>query len=112
VGVTQKVSSTASSAGGASTERANFQNFNFTKQLDKASPKLALACASGTHIDRIVVELHRAGGNKVKFMEYILHNCIISKVETAAGGDFPFEHVSINYGKVDTLSTEGPTGGV
>jgi type VI secretion system secreted protein Hcp len=104
--VTQKVSKTASSAGGATAERATFQDFKFTKQLDKASPKLALACAAGTHIDNIVVEICRAGGDKVKFMEYKMSNCIISKVSTESGGEFPFETVSINFGKIQWCYTQ------
>jgi type VI secretion system secreted protein Hcp len=100
MGLSQTVSSTASSAGGASAERADFQEFSFEKELDKASPKLALACAAGTHIDKILVEICRAGSDKVKFMEYQLTNCIISKVKTASGGAFPYDTVSINYGKI------------
>jgi type VI secretion system secreted protein Hcp len=57
--------STASSAGGASEERVDFNGFGFTKSLDKASPLLALACASGKHIDTIVLELCRAGSVSV-----------------------------------------------
>jgi type VI secretion system Hcp family effector len=72
--VGQRVSRTASSAGGATTERADFSEFGFTKLLDKATPKLTLACAAGTHIDKIVVEICRAGSNKVKFMDYTLTN--------------------------------------
>lgn len=104
--VTQKISKTASSAGGATTERVTFQDLKFTKLLDKASPKLALACAAGTHIDNIVVEICRAGGDKVKFMEYKMSNCLISKVSTESGGDFPFENVSINFGKIQWCYTQ------
>lgn len=105
-GVNQKVSTTASSAGGASAERASFQDFSFIKQLDKSSPKLSMACADGTHIDTIIIELCRAGSEKVKFMEFRLANCIISKVSMESGGDFPFENVSINYGKIEWCYTQ------
>ena len=44
-GVRQTVSTTASSAGGASAERADFREFKLRKLLDKASPKLAQASA-------------------------------------------------------------------
>jgi len=60
-GVKQTVSIIASSAGGATAERAEFHDFMIRKLLDKSSPKLALACAAGTHIDEIVLELCRAG---------------------------------------------------
>jgi type VI secretion system secreted protein Hcp len=105
IGVTQRSSATASSAGGGSTERADFNDFTISKDLDKASPKLALSCAAGTHINNIVVEICRAGDEKVKFMEYKMTNCIISNV-SASGSDagkdgaFPSESVSINYGKI------------
>jgi type VI secretion system secreted protein Hcp len=105
-GVTQTVSSTASSSGGASAERADFQDFSITKQLDKATPKLAVACADGTHIDTILVELCRAGTEKIKFMEYKMTNCIIGGVSTNGGGDFPTETVNINYGKIEWSYTQ------
>jgi type VI secretion system secreted protein Hcp len=47
--IMQRVSTTASSAGGASAEKADFSNLRFTKLMDKSSPQLALACAKGTH---------------------------------------------------------------
>ena len=47
LGIQQPTSATASSSGGATAERANFQDFTIVKALDKASPKLALACANG-----------------------------------------------------------------
>lgn len=107
-GLTQSTSSTASSSGGASAERANFQNFSFTKQLDFASPALALACADGTHIDEIIIELCRAGTDKVKFMEYKLNNCIISgvSVQGAGSGDLPTENVTIDFGKISWVYTQ------
>ena len=102
-GVSQTVSSSASSAGGASAERASFQDFTFSKQLDIATPALALACADGTHIDEVTIELCRSGTDKVKFMEYKLTNCLISNVNVTGGSngsELPTEHVSLNYGKI------------
>lgn len=104
-GVTQRSSATASSVGGGSSERADFNDFIITKELDKATPKLALACAAGTHINNIIVEICRAGDEKVKFMEYKMTNCIISNVsesgsDAGSEGSFPKESVSIDYGKI------------
>ncbi|MCP3928521.1 MAG: type VI secretion system tube protein Hcp [Bacteroidetes bacterium] len=106
VKVSQKVSDTVSSAGGASAERADFSDFSFVKQVDSASPRLVLACADGTHIDKIVIEFCRAGTDKIKFMEYKLSNCIISEVSMVAQGDFPVEKVNINYGKIEWSYTQ------
>lgn len=81
--------------------------FQFEKFLDKASPKLALACAAGTHIDKIAVELCRAGGDKIKYMELIMSNCMISGYTIIGDGQdaFPLESVSIDYGKVEWVYT-------
>ncbi len=124
-GLTQRTSATASSAGGGSAERADFHDFSFTKQLDKATPKLAIACADGTHIDSVLVEVCRAGTEKVKFMEIKMSNCIISNATISGGesekqakSEFPKESISINYGKIEWAYTVqkrqggGPAGNV
>jgi len=85
----QKASSTSSSAGGASVGRVNFKEFTFFKLVDVATPALALACADGTHIDTVVLELCRAGGEKLKFMEYKLSNCLCMSMFSRLIQDFP-----------------------
>ena len=107
VAYSQNISSAPSSAGGKSAERADFSDFTFSKFIDKASPLLALACASGTHIDNVIVELCRAGGEKIKFMKYKLTNCIISSVKAESKGKrfFPKEHININFGKIEWFYT-------
>lgn len=109
LGQSQNVSTTASSAGGASAERGSFQDFCFSKLLDKASPRLAEACAAGTHIDTIIVELCRAGTDKIKFMEYRLTNSVVSSVKTSSGdpnNSFPVELVKIDFGKIEWSYTQ------
>lgn len=82
-GVSQLASGSASSGGGRSAERCDFQDFSITKTLDKASPKLALFCCNGTHIGKISMELCRATGDKQKYMEYVMSDVIVSSVSTS-----------------------------
>jgi type VI secretion system secreted protein Hcp len=100
-GANQPTSGTASSSGGASAERANFHDFTIEKTLDMASPKLAIACAGGQAFKSVSLELCRAGGDKMKYMEYKLTNCIISSITNNGGGGEPSESLSFNYGKVE-----------
>ncbi len=106
-GVTQPASGTDSSAGGATAERANFSELSIRKTVDKASPKLSVACADGTHIKEIIIEVCRAGGDKLKYLEYKLSNCIISSVSTVGGGGAePTGSISFNYGKIQWTYTQ------
>ncbi len=102
--IAQKVSRCASTAGGASAERADFSEFTITKMLDKSSPLLAQACAEGRHINSIVIELWRAG--KVKYMAYQLTNCMISSVSTYGDDGFPEENIALNVGRFEIVYTQ------
>ncbi|GAW67102.1 type VI secretion system effector [Geoanaerobacter pelophilus] len=108
--VMQRPSGSASTAGGASSERANFSDFNIVKALDKASPKLFEACATGRHIPTVMLELCRAGGDKLKYMEYKLSNVIISMNRPGgtshADESLPLEEISFNYGKIELAYTQ------
>ena len=109
-GVSQTASGSASSGGGASSERADFQDFSIVKALDKASPKLAVACADGTHIAEVVLAPCRAGGEKLQYMEYKLTDCIITAVRPGGSSkgqeSLPLEEVSFNYGRIEWTYTQ------
>jgi type VI secretion system secreted protein Hcp len=109
-GASQPASATASSAGGASSGRVNIQDFSFTHYLDKASPKLFEAVCTGKHFPSVVVELCRAGGDKLKYMEYKLSNVMIGSVgrggDSKGDDDVPIESVSLNFGKIEMNYTQ------
>lgn len=113
----QQVSSTKSSAGGASSGRAQHGDFALTKFVDKSSPKLYEAVSNGKHLGKAKIEVCRAGGGQVKFMEITLEEVMISRVQldsppsngagAAAGNDhLPTETVHLNYGKIEWVYTQ------
>ncbi len=112
-GVSQMASSTASSSGGGSVQRADFQDLAIVKLMDSASPLLFKACAEGAHCDEVKLELCRAGGDKLKYMEYKLTDVIISSVSIGGGGGGePTESVTFNYGQiVQTYTKQARKGG-
>jgi len=108
--ITQPASASASTAGGGTTERCQHADLTVVHYLDKASPKLAEACCKGTHIKEVIIELCRAGGDKVKYMEIKMEKAIVSNVRPVGdpkGADgFPIESVSFNYGTISWTYTQ------
>lgn len=103
-GHSMPISKRTSSTHGATLGRVDFDTFAFSKLIDKSSPLLMSACAAGTHINDITVELCRAGTDKVKFMAYKFKNSLISSVLTSSGdpnNGFPVELVKISFGKIE-----------
>ncbi len=61
-------SNAAGSGGGAG--KATFQDMHFTMKVDKASPKLMLACATGQHIPSIKFTVTRTDGETGETTDY------------------------------------------
>ena len=106
-GESQMVSRTASSSGGGTSARVDMQDLSVVKTLDKASPLICLACAEGKHIKEVTLELCRAGGDKMPYMEYKMSNVIVSSVSVGGGGGGePTESLTFNYGKIQWTYTQ------
>ena len=99
-GMEQPSSATDSSAGGGTTERVNIDDFSIVKHLDKASPKIYEFCCNGKHIKDATLELCRAGGDKLKYLEVKMEHVVISSAhpggQSHAEDGFPTEAVSFN----------------
>ena len=108
-GASQSSAGERSTGGAASSQRVSMQDFSIVKQLDKASPKLFLACCKGEHIPEVKLELCRATGDKSKYMEYKMTDVLISSFRKGAasqGGEgLPMEEVAFNFGKIEWTYT-------
>jgi type VI secretion system secreted protein Hcp len=108
-GASQPASPSRSAGGAASAARVNVQDLSIVHALDKASPKLFLACCKGDHIKEVTLELCRATGDKQKYMQYKLTDVLVSSVHpggSSKGSDvLPLEEVAFNYGKIDMTYT-------
>jgi len=101
----QATSGTASSHGAHAGQRVDIADFSLGKTIDKASPKLFLACCDGEHIGDVTIELCKAGGDKQKYMTYKFTDVLVSSVRpggSSHGGDaLPLEEVSFRFSKVN-----------
>ena len=101
------VSSTADGGGGGGgAGRATLKALSIVKTIDKASPVLALKCATGQHIPQVVLTVARPGGSNSPFMEYKLTDVLITSVQQSGSGDaLPLEEVSFTYGSIQLTYT-------
>jgi type VI secretion system secreted protein Hcp len=92
----------AGSAGRA-TGKSSPSDFSIQKKIDKASPDLFAACASGKHTPTMVLTVRKAGGEPLEYLVYKFADVMVSAYQAggSAGGDLPVESVSFNYAKVE-----------
>ena len=74
-GVTQ---SGTPQGGGGGAGKANFNDFNFTHFVDKASPVLMRACATGEHIKEATITVRKAGKGQQEFLIIKMNDIIVT----------------------------------
>ena len=95
---------TASRGGGMGAGRVAVQDFNFTMQVNKASPKLFLACAQGEHIKNAVLTCRKAGKEQQEYLKVTFTDLLVSNYVTSgagAGGAAPMDQISLNFSKME-----------
>jgi type VI secretion system secreted protein Hcp len=90
-------------AAGGAAGHVEMRDFSFTMLVNKASPKLMLACATGKHLKEAVLTARRAGKAQQEFLVIKLSQVLVSSYETAgsAGGISPIDQVSLGYSKIE-----------
>jgi len=99
-GVSNPVSIGSPGAGGG---KPNFQDFSFTKFVDKASPVLFFDLAGGKMIDEALFDVVRSGPDPFTFLKYKFSDVLLSSysVGGSSGGDAPTESLSFVFGKIE-----------
>ena len=105
-GVANSGAGYAGSAGRA-TGKSSPSDFSIVKKIDKASPDLFAACASGKHTKEMLVTLRKAGGTPLEYLTYKFSDVMVSSYQAggSSGGDLPVESISFNYAKVEIKYT-------
>src|SRR3954447_12361141 len=87
-------------AGGGS-GRATFQDLSIVHRVDKASPGLMQACATGTHLKEATVTHRKAGKGQQEFLIVKMNDVIVTGVTAGDSENSHLETVSIAFAKVD-----------
>ncbi len=98
-------------ARGARSGRVNVQELTITKKVDKTSPKLMEAAASGKPFQNATIDLRRAGESQ-DFLVIKMENVLVTNVQPGRGtGPVPTETMSLNYSKIEwTYTKQKPDG--
>jgi type VI secretion system secreted protein Hcp len=89
--------------GGGGAGKVSFDMFTFTHHLDKASPSLMKACATGVHLKDATITVRKAGRGQQEYLVITMADVLVMTVSTAvtAEGDATVESVGLSFGKVD-----------
>jgi type VI secretion system secreted protein Hcp len=91
--------------GGGGKGKASFQDFNFTHHVDKASPVLMKACATGEHVKNATITVRKAGKGQQEYLVITMTDVLVTSVATSvsAEGDATMEVVALAFAKVDLV---------
>jgi type VI secretion system secreted protein Hcp len=72
-------------------------------KVNKASPRLMLACATGDHIKKAVLTCRKAGKEQQEYLKITLSDLLVSSYQTGHGGGgvTPTEQFSLNFARVE-----------
>lgn len=102
----EKQSGTSSMGTGITAGKVSMQDFKFSMYVNKATPKLVLACASGTCIKEAVLTCRKATGEQQQtYLQYKFSDLIISSYKTGVANALddviPKEEITFNYSRIE-----------
>jgi len=106
-------SSAVDTGGGSGVGKANFSELKFTHFVDKASPNLMKHCASGKHLDKLVLSVCKVGDGQQEYMKVTLNEVFITSVTNISNTESPrvIEEVGVSYGKMSVEVKDQNSGG-
>jgi type VI secretion system secreted protein Hcp len=102
-GVSQNATIAGPGSGGAGAGKPTFQDLQFTHVVDKATPNLLKACATGQHIPDATITIRKAGAGQQEFLTIKMSDVIVAGVHPSApaGASALSETVALQFAKVD-----------
>lgn len=96
-------SGSSSYGGGGGAGKVAMQDFNFTMTVNKASPKLLLACANGSHIKEAMLTCRKAGKEQQEYLKVKFTDLLVSSFQTggSSGAEVPVDQISLNFAKIE-----------
>jgi type VI secretion system secreted protein Hcp len=92
----------AQSGAGPGAGKASFSDFSLTHNIDKSSPVLMKACATGEHIKEATITVRKAGKGQQDYLIIKMNDVVITGVHPSGSGDAAemAEQVALQFAKV------------
>jgi len=89
--------------GGGGAGKPSFHDLTFTHHVDKASPLLMKACATGQHIKSATITVRKAGKGQQEYLVVTMADVLVTSISTSVGAEdgAAVEGVSLEFAKVD-----------
>ncbi len=96
-GMSQSGSMHVGAGGGAG--KVNVQDMSITKYVDKSTPNLMAACATGKHYSEIKLTVRKAGESPLEYVKITMSRVIVTSVSTGGSGgeDRLTENTAFNF---------------
>jgi type VI secretion system secreted protein Hcp len=92
----------SAAGGGAGSGKASFGDLSFTHKIDKASPSLLKACATGQHLKEATITRRKAGKGQQEFLVIKMNDVLVTAVtDSDDSGGSQMESVTLAFAKVD-----------
>jgi type VI secretion system secreted protein Hcp len=91
-------------SGGGGAGKVAMQDFHFVMPVNKASPKLFLACATGQHIKSAKLVCRKAGKEQQEYLKVTFSDLLVSSYQTGGSGHgdvLPTDQISLNFSKIE-----------
>ena len=90
--------------GGGGAGKVSMHDFNFTMKMNKASPKLMLACANGEHFPKATLTCRKAGKEQQEYFKVVMSDLLVSSYQTGGSAHadvVPIDQISLNFAKIE-----------
>jgi len=92
------------SGGGGGAGKVSFQDLHLTHYVDRASPDLMKACATGQHFDKAVLTVRKAGGkDALEYLKITLKDVLVSSWQPGGSSHEELipESITLNFRKIE-----------
>jgi type VI secretion system secreted protein Hcp len=90
--------------GGGGAGKVQIQDLHVVALVNKASPTLMLACATGKHLKQAVLTARKAGKGQQEFLVFKFSDVLVSSYQiggSSHGDQLPTDQVSFNFAKIE-----------